>query len=82
MPSLCNWLTDAAGVRWEVQWPAGYQAAEQGSTVVLLGPDGDVALRPGDRVGVNGEADPPDLGSWCMMADHLFVASEIVFIER
>lgn len=73
-------LTDDAGDRWEVYVGEGYRREYRGEAIVIIGPDGEVIARSGDRVGFNVDRDE-SMGSYCQ-AGIPVVATEIVFVER
>lgn len=77
----CAWLTDSAGERWEVLWPAGYRISfPEGRDPVLTGPGDEIVARAGDVVAVDG-APPSGLGSHCMVGE-LFAATQLVGVQR
>lgn len=78
----CTWVTDASGQRWELAaaLPDGYATGFDGRTPILTH-DGVVVAQVGDRLGLNGVQDPPDLGSFCMVG-RVFEVTEVVWIER
>jgi hypothetical protein len=78
----CTWVTDDTGERWELAepLPGGYAAGFDGRTPILTH-EGDVVARAGDRLGLNGVKDPPDLGSFCMVG-RVFLVTDVVWIER
>lgn len=77
-----DWLVDAAGERWQIDWPAGYAAdfeAEGTEAPVLIDGSGEIIARAGDTVGLLGEevgSAPADCAT-----DRRFVATGISFIE-
>jgi hypothetical protein len=78
----CTWVTDDAGVRWELVagLPDGYVTGFDG-TMPILTYHGDVVARAGDRIGLNGIKDPPDVGSFCMVGRVLTV-TDVVWINH
>lgn len=72
-------LTDADGERWEVRLPERYQREYRGDLIVIIGPEGEVIARTGDRVGFNIERDP-SLGTFCMAGTPIR-ATEVVFVQ-
>jgi hypothetical protein len=58
-------LTDADRERWEVYLPEPYQREYRGDLIVIIGPEGEVIARTGDRVGFNIEHDE-SMGTFCM----------------
>lgn len=78
----CTWVTDATGQRWELiaGLPDGYATGFEGRMPILTH-EGEVVARVGDRLGLNGVKDPPDLGSFCMVG-RVFQVTEVVWIER
>lgn len=72
-------LTDADGERWEVYLPAPYQREYRGDLIVIIGPEGEVMARTGDRVGFNVERDT-SMGSHCQAGTPVR-ATEVVFVQ-
>lgn len=72
-------LTDAEGERWEVYLPEPYRREYRGDVIVIIGPEGEVVARTGDRVGFNVEPDA-SMGSRCQ-AGVPVQATAIVFVQ-
>lgn len=72
-------LTDDAGERWEVYLGSGYTREYRGDEMLIIGPDGEIIARSGDRVGFNISVDE-SLGSFCM-AGIPVTATDIVFVQ-
>lgn len=72
-------LTDADGEDWEVYLPEPYRREYRGDELVIIGPDGEIVARTGDRVGFNYRREP-GMGSRCQ-AGMPVIATEIVFVE-
>lgn len=79
--AACVWIRDDSGNRWELVAgsPPGYRFRFD-PKLVLLDPAGTPVAHVGDVIGVDGTADPPNVGSFCMVG-RLFRAEHIVFIE-
>lgn len=73
-------LTDAEGEHWEVYLKDPFRREYRGAELVIIGPDGEIFARSGDRVGFNINVDE-SLGSFCM-AGMPVIATEIVFVEQ
>lgn len=72
-------LTDADGERWEVYLPEPYRREYRGDVMVIIGPEGEVVARTGDRVGFDVERDA-SMGSYCQ-AGVPVQATAIVFVQ-
>lgn len=72
-------LTDADGERWEVYLPEPYRREYRGDVMVIIGPEGEVVARTGDRVGFDVERDET-LASFCT-AGIPVQATAIVFVQ-
>ncbi len=72
-------LTDTEGERWEVYLSEPYQREFRGDVMVIVGSEGEVIARTGDRVGFNVERDE-SLGTFCMAGTPV-QATAIVFVQ-
>lgn len=72
-------LSDAGGERWEVDLPEPYQREYRGDVMVIIGPEGDVIARTGDRIGFSIERDE-SMASQCQ-AGRPVRATAIVFVQ-
>ncbi|MGH2380716.1 MAG: hypothetical protein ACRDG7_05790, partial [Candidatus Limnocylindria bacterium] len=72
-------LTDVDGERWEVYLPEPYRREYRDDVIVIIGPDGEVIGRTGDRVGFNVERDA-SMGTFCMAGTPVR-AMEVVFVQ-
>ncbi len=76
----CHWLTDARGERWAIDWPDGYAVEPTGDDpAALIGPDGSVLARSGERLGVLGAPSGED-GTLCRGRGPVFEVARLAVL--
>jgi hypothetical protein len=75
----CASISDSSQTRWEVVWPPGFEIEFDPDGLVRLNEADEPVAALGDTIGLDGERDPSDLGSTCMIG-RMFQADRVVFV--